>query len=248
MMDNIENKNVSQIVLAKIKEDGIKPISKKYFDFKKVIVWSSIGFLVLVGVISFSIIFSILFNNDWYLFDRLGFSFILKTFPYFWLASLFLLAILAKFYYRKTASGYRYRLTVVVGGYVLLTVIGGAILSVAGLGELIEESFSQNISVYRGVMFDKKEFWSHPEEGLVSGQVVLVSEDGDTIQLLDFNNNLWQVNIGETIIGKKVQIRKGEFLKILGELDGKGCINAEQIRPWGRNQINKDKDVGRMMR
>ena len=233
-----ENKNISQIVLEKIKESGIKPISKNVFNFKRVLFWSLVGFAVLIGAVSFSITLSLLFNNDWYLYNKFGFGFILKSLPYFWVICLLVFTILGEFYYRKTLLGHRHRMMTIVGVYVVLTVIIGSILNLSGLGEIIEQSISQNVPVYNAVIFDKDGFWSQPEEGLLLGKIILI--DGNLIKIVDTDSIIWDININNASIDKQVKIEVGKIIKIIGiKKDNKTVFNAEEIYP-AENSIKEN--------
>jgi hypothetical protein len=233
----MENKNISQIALEKIKESGIKPISKNVFNLRKVLFWSFVGFAVLVGTVSFAITLSILFSNDWYLYNKFGFGFILKSLPYFWLVCLLLFTLLGEFYYRKTLLGHRHRVMTIIGIYIILTVILGSILHLFGLGEIIEKSLSRNVPVYHIVVFDRNGFWSQPDEGLLYGKLIEVN--GNAIKLVDSNNTVWNINIDSALIDKKVKIEVGEIIKIVGDQDDDTIFNADEIHPIG-NSVNRD--------
>ncbi len=234
----MENKDISQIAFEKIKESGIKPISKNVFNLKRVLFWSLVGFAVLVGAVSFSVTLSILFNNDWYLYNKFGFGFILKSLPYFWVICLLLFTILGEFYYRKTLLGHRHRLMTIIGAYIILTVIIGSILYLFGLGEIIEQSISANVPVYNAVIFDRNGFWSQPEEGLLLGKIIIV--DGSLIKIVDADSVIWDINIGSASIDKQAKIGVGKIIKIIGDKkDNTIIFNAEEIYPAG-NGINQD--------
>ncbi len=242
----MENKTISQIALEKIKESGIKPISKNVFSIKRVLFWSLVGFSIIIGAISFSVILSILFNNDWDLYNKFGFSFIFKSLPYFWFVCILLLTILGESYYRKTSLGYRHRTVMIVFIYVTITIILGSILNIVGLGNIVEESMSENIPAYHGIMFDKNEFWSHPETGLISGKIISI--DGNNLSIVDFNNNIWTINTENALIGGQTKIKEGEFIKLIGDVDDNNIFNAEQIRPWVGSKLNQGKQKGNPMR
>ncbi|HEY5587403.1 MAG TPA: hypothetical protein VIK86_00445 [Candidatus Paceibacterota bacterium] len=233
----MENKDISQIALQRIKESGIKPISKNIFNLKRVIFWSLVGVSIIIGAISFSVTLSLLFNNDWDLYNKYGFNFILRTLPYFWVVCLLLFTILGEFYYRKTFFGYRHKVVTIIGVYIILTIIIGSILHLFRIGEIIEGSISENISIYSVLTFDKNELWSHPEEGLISGKIISIT--GNLINIVDFNNVTWNINIDNAIIGKKVKIKEGETIKILGDIDGDNIFTAEEIRPWVGSKLIK---------
>lgn len=228
----MENKDISQIALEKIKELGIKPISKKVFNLKKVLFWSLVGFSVVVGAVSFSVTLFILCNNDWYLFNQFGFGFVLKTLPYFWAIFLALLAIVGEFYYRRTLLGYRHRVVTIVGVYILLTVVLGSVIHLVGMSEKFEKALFENVPLYRGMMFDKDEFWFQPELGLLSGEII--SKNGNIVQVVDKNGMIWNINLDNSFVGKRLKVEVGETIKIVGDNDGDtdASFTAEIVRPW----------------
>jgi hypothetical protein len=224
-----ENKDISQIVLQRIKESGIKPISRNVFNLKKVLFWSLVGASLVVGAISFSMTLSILFNNDWYLYNKFGFGFILKTLPYFWVIFLLIFTILGEIYYRKTLLGYRRRITTVVGIYIILTVVSGSVLNIIGVGEMVEQSLFDNVPVYHFVIFDRNEPWSHPEQGLLSGKIIDIGDK--VIKVVDSNGVVWNINIDDNFANKKPQLKIGEIIKIIGDKDNDtdNLFDAQEI-------------------
>jgi len=234
----MKNKDISQMVLDRIKDTGIKPISKKIFNLKRVVVFSFIGFSIIVGAISFSVILSILTNNEWDLYNRFGVGFIFKTLPYFWFVCVLLLAILGDIYYRKTSRGHRPNTIIIVSAYIIATTVLGSMLHLIGLGDVVEESISQNIPVYHIFVFDKDEFWSNSKEGLISGRIILIKEK--MLSIVDFNNNLWTINTENADILGNAKIQEGEIIKIIGDAGENNTFTAEEIRPWGQSKIHKN--------
>lgn len=226
------------MVLDRIKDTGIKPISKKIFNLKRVVVFSFIGFSIIVGAISFSVILSILTNNEWDLYNRFGVGFIFKTLPYFWFVCVLLLAILGDIYYRKTSRGHRPNTIIIVSAYIIATTVLGSMLHLIGLGDVVEESISQNIPVYHIFVFDKDEFWSNSKEGLISGRIILIKEK--MLSIVDFNNNLWTINTENADILGNAKIQEGEIIKIIGDAGENNTFTAEEIRPWGQSKIHKN--------
>lgn len=227
----MEKKDISQIALERIRESGIKPISKNVFNLKRVLFWSLVGFSIIVGVVSFSVTLNTLFNNDWYLYNKFGLHFILKSLPYFWVGCLLLVAILGKFYYRKTSLGYRHRTITVIGTYIILTVILGTVLYECGVGDAVEQSLSKNVPIYHIVIFNRSEFWLHPEEGLLSGRIIEVEDN--VIKLIDANGNTWGVDISNAFVDRQIKIEVGQIIKIVGDINNEidKIFTAEEIHP-----------------
>jgi hypothetical protein len=227
-------KDISQITVETIKQTGMKPAPKAMFTFSKTIFWLLVGITIAVGSLSFAVILFLLINNDWSLYGRLGPGFILKTLPYFWFVFLALFIFLGEYYYKKTTFGYRYRFLTIITAYALVTVLLGSVLYASGFGGSIEEKLHTNIPAYRSVTFNQQNIWSQPEKGLLSGTILSVGSS--TIEIVDFNNTKWSVEIHNTLIRDRVELYQNETIKIIGTSKGDGLFSANEIRPWRGNQ------------
>jgi len=235
----MENKNISQIALEKIRESGIRPISKKFFYLRKLFFWFLVLSFIVVGSISFAIAISFLINNDWNLYRRFGFPFILQTLPYFWFICLGLFIFLGEFYYKKTYLGYRYRAILIVGSYLFITIILGSLIYYLRIENKIEQSIHRNVPVYRNFIFDRENVWMRPEQGFLAGKIILVEED--KLEIKDKNNIVWEIKIDDSVfISPRIILENGEDIKIIGaKEEGYNSFIAKEIRPWFSN-------VGRM--
>lgn len=225
----MENKSISQIALEKIKEDKIVPISKNIFSIKRVLFWVAVATSFIVGAITFSLVLSALFNNDWDLYNKLGFSFVFKTLPYFWLASLLIFTFLGEFYYRKTLFGHRKGFIVVLSVYMISTTLFGTIFYLVGTDNFIEESLENEAPIYRHMMFNRYEVWSHPENGFFSGKIVRIIDEG--IEVVDPEGYIWAVNTKDAFIRGRIEVEIGEKIKIIGKCIDNICV-AYEVRPW----------------
>lgn len=228
----MKNKNISQIVLERIKMEGLRPISKSIFSIKRVLFWTAVAISLIIGAFTFSLVLSSLFNNDWDLYNKFGFNFILKTLPYFWIISLAIFVILGEYYYRKTLHGYRHTLIVVVGAYMASCIIFGSIFYVLGVGDLVEKSLVDVSPQYRNIILNRHEVWTHPEDGLLSGKITRIS-DG-IIEVIDSNGIIWIIDTTASINRGKVEIEIGERIKIMGDIVNNNNFKAEEIRCWMR--------------
>jgi hypothetical protein len=235
----MENKNVSQIAFEKIKEKGIKPISRKIFSIKRVLFWLIVALSLIITAIAFSLILSALFNNDWDLYGKFGFNFMFRTLPYFWFIFLIIFIILGEYCYRKTLLGHRKNLLMILGIYFLYTVFFGGVFYLVGIGSFIEQSLLNNAPTYSNFMLNRHEVWLHPEEGSLSGSIILVGED--EVGLIDINGSVWIVNIKDAFTYGKINMEIGEKVKILGCKVEENVFNAEEIRPWIGVSLNSPK-------
>lgn len=236
----MENKNISQIVQERIREEGIKPISRKVFSIKRVLFWVAVASSFVVGAFAFSLILSALFNNDWDLYNKFGFNFIFKTIPYFWLVFLLIFTLLGEFYYKQTSFGYRSRVVVIVGIYMISTAAFGAIFYGVGVGDFIEKFLDESAPTYRNIILNRHQIWANPEEGLLSGQITKVFEDN--IEIIDFNGIVWIVDTGDVVIRGDLELESGDRIKIIGNKNEGNNFDADEIRPWmmGGRMMNKE--------
>ena len=106
--------NLSQAVLAKIKEEHIKPRPKWQFTFKNVLVWITSAIALVFGGLSSSVVIYMLVNNDWDVYEHITGSlagFIFVTMPYYWLV---FMAIFCLSYSSITSFSYNNSLLLLV--------------------------------------------------------------------------------------------------------------------------------------
>ncbi len=233
----MDNKDISQIALAKIKEQGIKPISRNVFSVKRVFFWLIVGLSFVVGAFSFALVLSAIFNTDWDLYNRFGFNFIIKTLPYFWFIALLVFSILGDIYYRKTLLGHRHRFVFIALIYLVSTTILGYVLYAVGVGDFVEDSIAETPQAYSNIIVNHKAIWFHPENGLLSGQIILVN-DGE-FQVVDPNGVVWVIDKTKALTRGNVILDIGQRIKIIGDKIDQNIFKAEEIRPWmglGKNR------------
>lgn len=226
----MENKNISQIALERIREENIKPISRNVFSIKRVLFWVVVAASFIVGAFAFSLTIFALVNNDWDLYSKFGLSFVMRTLPYFWLVSLVIFTILGEHYYRKTLLGHRRGFVLIAGIYLVSTTFFGSIFYLIGVGESVEKSLVDVDPIYRNIIFNRQEIWSHPEEGLLSGKIILIGDS--EIEIIDSHGTVWIINKEDSSFKDKVLINIGERIKIMGDKLEGNLFRAEEIRPW----------------
>ncbi len=226
----MENKNISQIAIERIKEEKIKPISRKVFNLKKIFFWTAVVLSLIIGAFMFSLVLSGLFNNDWDLYDRFGFNFIFKTLPYFWLGSLVVFTVLGEYYYRQTLFGYRHTIIVVVGVYMAFSILFGSAFYIIGASDFFEKALVDVTPVYRNIIFNRGEVWTHPEKGLLSGKITEVSDD--EIKIVDGDGLIWTVNVNSLSDRDDLNLKINDQVKVTGDIMDDNFFIAEELRFW----------------
>jgi hypothetical protein len=76
-----------------------------------------------------------------------------------------------------------------------------------------------------------------PEEGYLSGTIISIA--GNSLELEDFQNKTWSINIDDIDIVPAVRLEKGEKIKIIGSMTSEDTFSAEKVRPWGSEERMK---------
>lgn len=223
-------------ILKKIEEKKIKPKSKWVFLIKDYLIWVLCGLTVLIGALAMGVIIFIINDNDWDIHGYLRKSFltyVLILIPYFWIFVLGLFSLLAYLNYKHTRKGYLLNHHIIIFISVFAVLVLGWTLFASGISERMDKTFAQKIPYYKNTEMHKINFWSNPEKGLIAGKIIRI-EDGYNFYLIDFGNNEWSVVGTEANLKKGINMKVGERVKVIGEMDERGNVfYAQEIRPWG---------------
>ncbi|MEA3279037.1 MAG: hypothetical protein U9Q38_00330 [Thermodesulfobacteriota bacterium] len=226
-------KDISKNILQKIKKDKVRPYSKGRFLFRRSVIWTVFGISILLGSVASAIAIFQLQYAEWDLYQHLShrpLEFVLLVIPFFWLIFLLGFTGFTYYYFRRTEQGYRYRTLWVISGSIALSIIGGGILYATGLSERLETVFQYNVPFYRELQERKQRVWMSPGQGLLAGKIVkIISEQ--KIQVEDLQENIWIIDIGDTIWKGRLKPAKNLKIKILGKMKGESQFIADEIRP-----------------
>jgi len=227
-------KNLTEATVNKIKEEHIKPKPRWSFVAKNFTVWIFCLLLVLLGAISFSLIFYLIAQVDWDIAGPSGHGktgLIFLTVPRLWLALIIIFLVSAFIAVRHTRKGYRLNGYVIVGGGLLLVSLLGLLVRYSRTDEKINRVFSQNIPNYHYLAGGKERQWSQPDLGFLGGEVIKVQENN--FDLKDFQGESWQISYDQdTLIKPSVELRPKEKIKVIGEKNDSERFHAREIRPW----------------
>ncbi len=232
--------DISKAIVRKIKEDEVKLHSRRYFIFRRSIIWLLFGLSVLLGSIAAGIAIFQLHHAEWDLYQHLGhgmIEFALLVFPCFWLIILICFMGFAYYYFRHTERGYRYSMFLIISLSVILSLISGEILNTIGLAKKLETVFQENVFFYKGLEDHKRKIWMSPGQGLLAGMITKkISEE--KIQIEDLQGNHWVINISAAIWRGRIKSVENRRIKIIGKMAGQNVFVAKEIRPWqGRRKL-----------
>ena len=241
---------VSEKVATRIKEEHIAPIPRWRFQSERALVAFLLMMFLVIGALAISLVLEL---GDKLELESIigrpqGFRLALSGFPYFWLIVVILFSVLAIADFLRTRNGYRYRLRNVVLVFVGAMVLLGLLIYTLSVSQDVHAFLGKNISLYSSVVGDPRDFWSQPDQGLLSGVVLSSDKLCDCMKIIDWNRVIWNVDNSHASIKPGVHLRGGEGIKIIGTEIDNHDFAAEKIRPWDRgfmkvmNKMDKEAD------
>jgi len=137
----------------------------------------------------------------------------------------------AFYYFRRTEHGYRHAAIWVILSSIVLSIIGGGLLYSTSLPERLERVFQENVSFYRKLQERKQRVWISPEQGLLAGTITRIISEKN-IEIKDLQNNIWVIDISDTVWRGRLEPAEGLKIKIVGKMKEKNQFVANGIRPW----------------
>ena len=229
-MDNFKK------LLNKIRDEKIQPRPRWEFQLQEFGRWGAYILFLFLGCLSFSVILYAVSESDFDLLSHLAHSrveFFLVAFPFFWLLTLSIFLIVAIWSFNSTSKAYKQPLIKWMGLNTALSICLGTLLFMGGGGRWIEHKFGNAIASYQSIYEKKVNIWSQPQLGLLSGKII--SYNDEQIQILDFNNNKWLIEINQAHIAPSVTLAEGKLIKIKGVKLIDNHFKAQNIKPWGGN-------------
>ncbi len=226
--------NISEKILAAIKEREIKPIPRWAFLLKDSFFWGVSIITLLVGGCAFAVIIFSFKTNDWDLYARASGSllgFFLATLPYFWIIIFSVFLFVAYYNFRHSKSGYRYNFLAVIGVSLAVSLLLGGALSATDFGQKLEKVCGERLLLYRQLNSNRETIWFQPEQGLLAGEIIDILEDG-VFSLTDFDDKTWQILANNARKRGLLEIKQGSVVKIIGNQEDDNNFRAIEIRPW----------------
>jgi hypothetical protein len=221
-------------IIDEIKQRGIEPRPRWKFLVLRFVLWLSAIFSTILGGITFAVI--VFATVDYsahvrtYLMDNVIGNFISAT-PFFWLISLVILVVVTRYGVRQTKFGYRYPTARIVGAVIMSSILLGTILTVANIGQKLQEYLDENLPYFEVITYTAKDAWSRPDMGYLGGSIIEVNgTKGFTLS--DFHKKLWQIDSGELGINSINYIKIGAEIRIIGLRLGESEFEAKEVFPW----------------
>ena len=224
----------SDQLIEQMKLRNIKPKPGWYFTSKTILFWLVFLISVLLGAFAFSIILFSIQQLEFDLIAHMSHSYLellMGLAPLFWIISLIVFLAIAMIGIKNSKKGYKFSYSKIVAFSASFSILFGTLFFIGGGAQWLENAFSVQVEIYESVQDKKVKMWSKPDEGFLSGTIVKINEQ--SIELNDFNDQSWIIDIGQANVSRAVLIEEGEKIKITGEVISANNFHADDIRPWG---------------
>lgn len=226
--------DISRKALERIREEDIHPEAMWKFVLRKTLLWTGIAFAGVFAAISLSVIIFSIFSIDHGILGfaprRLFSPAVFRSLPPLWIGSLLAFMTLAIFEYRETGHGYRRSPLFVVIATFLTVFAAGTLLHLLRVGERSDGALRKAIPVYEQAVRPREEFWRHPENGFATGIISDTSESGFLLESPDGDALAIRIE-KDTIIRPSVRIEGGRAVRVIGNQEPDGSVEAEEILP-----------------
>jgi hypothetical protein len=228
-MSDLEKK-----VLEAIERRNLAPRPAYVFLAKRSVFWSLAVLSILLGGISFVVLFyaaSDLPATGWRSLDDVPFDDIVTRIPIAWLVTMPLFIASAYFGFRHTRRGYRWSPARVIGLSLLASLLLGGTLHGLGAGYHVDLFLRANFPYYERLTYIPYAEWSRPDEGYLGGNADRLI-DKNTLELTDFRGAVWRVDISSAKVLLDNAIEAEGDVAIRGARTGPTTFRAETIEEF----------------
>lgn len=224
----------SEKMINRIRQGNIHPLPKSVFQLKRLLIGIAFTGALLLGALAFSIILFAVQQTDFSVIQHLQHSrleFFLGLLPILWLSALILMLAAGTYSAYYTGKGYKIKWTKRVLLNTLFSILFGTLFFISGGARKLEQAFAIRMHAYESIQEKKLKIWMNPEAGFLSGSVESIQDS--TLNLRDFNNKIWLVNLRGAFIAPVLSFETGEKVKMIGQMTDNTHFNAQELRPWG---------------
>ena len=218
-------------ILASIEQRNLTP-RPYYFYLAKSWVFISLTIVsIILGALSLAVLLfaiSDYYASGWRVLDNLPLDQVILSIPVLWFASMPLFIFSAYFGVRNTRRGYRFQT-----GHIILLALSaslalGVTLHFINAGQRVNDYLITHVAWYRDQADVPFALWSRPALGFLGGTANLVLSD-QKLRLVDFNMNVWMVDISAATVDLDVPILEEGDVAIRGHITGPMEFHADLI-------------------
>lgn len=218
-------------ILASIERRNLTPRPYYMFMAKSWVFISLTIVSIVLGSISFAVLLfaiSDYYASGWRVLDNLPLDQVILSIPVLWLVSMPLFIASAYFGLRNSRRGYRFQT-----GHLVLFCLGasiglGSTLHLINAGQRVNDYLITHVAWYREQADVPFALWSRPALGFLGGTADLLLSD-QKLRLIDFNMNVWMVDISAATVNLDVPILEEGDVAIRGHITGPMEFHADLV-------------------
>ncbi|MBN2395352.1 MAG: hypothetical protein JXC36_02685, partial [Candidatus Atribacteria bacterium] len=96
--------------------------------------------------------------------------------------------------------------------------------------EVIERQLRLRIPGYHRMVYTSENQWMHPEKGLLGGKVIKIELENDSIQLKDYFEREWKIDISQATVRSTMPLAENMEIRIIGKKISTDIFKANEIR------------------
>lgn len=222
---------LEQKILAEISARRLVPKPAYVFLARRSVFWALAIISILLGALSFAILlFAVndFFVTGWRVLDNIQYNEVLIGIPALWLALLAAFTASAAYGLRHTRRGYRFKPAHVAALSLTVSLAIGAALFASNTPYALHEYLTRHFSAYREFTYVPFAEWSRPDQGYLGG-TVMQDPGGGRIQLLDFHDKTWTIDISSATFTLDGSLIEEGDIAIEGERTGADTFRARTI-------------------
>jgi len=225
--------DISKETLEKIKKEQVQPKPRWYFLTKNYFYWLMFVLTTVLGGIAFGMIMFITDDLDWDIYHYLGISLpkaIIISLPYLWIILLLFFLFITYYNFIHTRTGYRYRLVVIFCLSLLISALLGLGFYHYGWTETVDRGLRDRIPGYHHLVYSGQKQWMQPEKGLLSGTIIEIKPEENTLWLEDDLGQKWQIDFSQAHLKGITSLAPNVKIRIIGQKLAEHSFKAEEIR------------------
>jgi len=234
--------DISRKTLEKIKNEQVHPKPRWYFLTRDYFLWIMFAITTLLGGIAFGMILFITTNLDWDVYKYLGISLseaVVTSLPYLWIALLILFLFVTYYNFIHTRKGYRYRFIFIFLISLLISVLLGFGFYQYGWTERVERQLKLRFPGYHNMVYTSENQWMQPEKGLLSGKIIEINFNSQSLRLKDHLNKEWEIDYSQAKVKGSFSLSENLEIKIIGKQLSEDVFKAAEIRIPRGFQVGK---------
>lgn len=221
--------NLSDKILSKIKQEGLRPLAAWQFRLRNGGRWFGLVLAVGFVILGLGLLWYFWSDGPWLHGGRFSFWLFFGRMPLILFGVIILGGFLALLDFRNIGRGYRYSFIKIGLVLLFLAAIAGWSFNYFGLSQRADRAFSAS-PLYQNREAYLKEVWQNPAKGLIAGEIIEIQADNN-FKLRDFSGKIWTINASQAFWRHNLKPQLNLKIKLIGIVDQNNFV-ATEIRPW----------------